>query len=105
MKKKYIATVHTLVPNKAPVQFVWDTHYLTNGLMSYWLDKNPVAEVPSSYLVTYASFLEPEFEFEKYGIGTEDFKDEPTITVQDFKDEIEKLLKQAGDQNQDHTMD
>ena len=58
MKQKYSATVHTLVPNKAPIQFIWDTHYLTNGLMSYWLGKDPVAEVPASYLVTYTTVIE-----------------------------------------------
>lgn len=60
MKQKYSATVHTLVPNRAPIQFVWDTHYLTNGLMSYWLDKHPVAEVPASYLVTYTNITEDQ---------------------------------------------
>jgi len=58
MKQKYIATVHTLVPDRAPINFIWDTHYLTNGLMSYWLEKDPVAEVPASYLVTYTTVPE-----------------------------------------------
>lgn len=58
MKTKYIATVHTLQSDRSPIQFVWDTHYLTNGLMSYWLGKDPVAEVPASYLVTYQTITE-----------------------------------------------
>ena len=60
MKQKYIATVHTLQTDRAPIQFVWDTHYLTNGLMSYWLEKHPVAEVPASYLVTYTTVTEDQ---------------------------------------------
>jgi len=59
MKQKYTATVHTLQENRAPIQFVWDTHYLTNGLMSYWLGKDPVAEVPANYLVTYTKWVNP----------------------------------------------
>ena len=60
MKQKYIATVHTLVPNRAPINFIWDSHYMTNGLMSYWLGKDPVAEVPASYLVTYDILTEDQ---------------------------------------------
>jgi len=59
MKQKYAATVHTLVPNRAPINFIWDTQCLTNGLMSYWLEKDPVAEVPATYVVTHTKFINP----------------------------------------------
>jgi len=59
MKQKYSATVHTLQPNRVPIQFIWDTQTLVNGVMFYYLEKDPVAEVPTTYIVTHARFINP----------------------------------------------
>lgn len=62
MKKKYNATVHTLAPNKAPVEFIFDVWENNSDVILYYLNYTLVATVPKTYLVTHTEYKEPATE-------------------------------------------